>query len=113
MGTLAREFGRRIRELRQEARLTQEKLAAKAGMDYKYLGGVERGERNLTMDNAERIVRALGAEPFEVFAFCLDKGSSGDADRQRFSHLLKGADPATRAHLIRLVKHILDLTRKR
>ncbi|MDI2072450.1 helix-turn-helix transcriptional regulator [Bradyrhizobium sp. Mp27] len=39
-------FGKRVRELRQKAALSQEELADLAGLDRSYIGGVERGERN-------------------------------------------------------------------
>lgn len=42
------ELGKRIREKRKEFSWTQEDLAANAGIDRSYIGGVERGERNLT-----------------------------------------------------------------
>jgi transcriptional regulator with XRE-family HTH domain len=41
-------LGHRIRERRKALHLTQEELAAKADIDRSYIGGVERGERNLT-----------------------------------------------------------------
>ena len=41
-------LGNRIRERRKTLNLTQEELAAKAGIDRSYIGGVERGERNVT-----------------------------------------------------------------
>lgn len=113
MGSLSRDFGKRIRELRLAARLTQERLAAKADMDYKYLGGVERGERNITMDNAERIMRALGTEPFEVFVFGWEAGrSSNDVDERIVSGLIRKAEKATRPHIIGLLKHIVQASRK-
>lgn len=53
-------FGARVRELRLEKELSQEKFAAKCDMDRTYLGGVERGERNIAIRNIERIAGALG-----------------------------------------------------
>jgi transcriptional regulator with XRE-family HTH domain len=59
MGTLRKNLGQRLKQLRKAAKLTQEELAAKAGMVYKYLGSVERGERNITLRNLVRLARAL------------------------------------------------------
>lgn len=113
MGSLSREFGNRIRELRLATGLTQEKLAAKADMDYKYLGGVERGERNITMENAERIMRALGVEPFEVFVFGWEPvRSPNDIDERVITGLIRKAEKATRPHIIGLLKHIVQVSRK-
>ena len=60
-------FGRRIRLLRQRAGLSQEQLALKCGLDRTYVGGVERGERNISIVNIERIARALDLSLAELF----------------------------------------------
>lgn len=54
------ELGSRIREKRKTLGLTQEELAAKANIDRSYIGGVERGERNLTFTVLCQISKALG-----------------------------------------------------
>lgn len=56
------EFGSRIREKRKAYGWTQEELAAKAGIDRSYIGGVERGERNLTFTILCEICSALGCD---------------------------------------------------
>lgn len=56
------ELGRRIREKRKELGWTQEELAAKAEIDRSYIGGVERGERNLTFTMLCDIAEALGCD---------------------------------------------------
>ena len=53
-------FGRRVRLLRQQLSLSQEELAQRAGIDRTYVGGVERGERNLSLLNVNRLADALG-----------------------------------------------------
>ena len=54
--------------LREQAGLSQEQLAGKAGIHRTYVGGVERGERNLGLKNVFRIARALGVPVAELFA---------------------------------------------
>lgn len=56
-------FGRRVAEVRKERGLSQERLAHDAGIDRSYLGGVERGQRNVALDNIVKIARALGVQP--------------------------------------------------
>ena len=55
-----KELGDRIREKRKALEWTQEELAAKADIDRSYIGGVERGERNLTFTMLCQISKALG-----------------------------------------------------
>lgn len=54
-----KELGRRIRCLRKEVGLTQEKLADDAGLDRSYIGGIERGERNITFSVLCQLANAL------------------------------------------------------
>lgn len=51
--------GQAIRELRTQAGLSQEALAHEAGIDRSYIGGIERGEHNMTLINLLRISRCL------------------------------------------------------
>lgn len=53
-------FGARVRAERERLGISQEELADRAGLHRTYLGGVERGERNLGLLNVIRIARALG-----------------------------------------------------
>lgn len=55
-------LGERIRRLRKSRGLTQESLADVAKVDRSYLGGVERGERNITFNMLCQICRALGCD---------------------------------------------------
>ena len=60
-------FGRRVRALRKRAGLSQEQLALKCGLDRTYVGGVERGERNISIVNIEKIARALDLSLKDLF----------------------------------------------
>ena len=53
-----------VRHYRKKAVLSQEKLAERAGLHRTYIGGIERGEYNVTAGNIARIARALDVEPF-------------------------------------------------
>lgn len=61
------QFGKRVRTLRERLGLSQEELADKAGIHRTYVGGVERGERNLGLKNVFRIAKALGVSVSELF----------------------------------------------
>ncbi|MES2671126.1 MAG: helix-turn-helix transcriptional regulator [Pseudomonadota bacterium] len=60
-------FGCRLRDLRQRESLSQEELAQRAGIDRTYVGGVERGERNLSLLNVKKLADALGISPKDLF----------------------------------------------
>ena len=55
--------GIRIRELRVAKGISQEALADQAGVHRTYMGSVERGERNISLDNIVKIARALRVVP--------------------------------------------------
>lgn len=59
-------FGHRIRELRLQLGLSQEALAELAGVHRTYMGSVERGERNVSLDNIYRFADALGVDAGEL-----------------------------------------------
>ena len=65
--TILISFGKRLRALRQQAELSQEELADLAGLDRSYVGGVERGERNVSLVNIHKIARALSVKPGSLF----------------------------------------------
>ncbi|HVZ42149.1 MAG TPA: helix-turn-helix transcriptional regulator [Candidatus Kapabacteria bacterium] len=58
--------GANIRRLRLQKGLSQEDLADKAGIHRTYVGSVERGERNISVENVARLVRALKVRPHEL-----------------------------------------------
>ncbi|MEI9964130.1 MAG: helix-turn-helix transcriptional regulator [Caulobacteraceae bacterium] len=56
-----------VRRIRLERRLTQEQLALETGIDLTYLGGIERGRRNPSVDVVGRLAAALGVHPRDLF----------------------------------------------
>lgn len=61
-------FGKRVRELRVGLGLSQEELAERAGLHRNYIGGVERGERNIALLNIDRLVAALKTRIPDLFS---------------------------------------------
>lgn len=59
-------FGERLRQLRKRKGFSQESLALACDLDRTYIGGVERGERNISLINIHKISRALGVPPGEL-----------------------------------------------
>lgn len=56
-------FGSTLKDLRVKRGISQEALAVQAGIHRNYVGGVERGERNISLLNITRLARALGVPP--------------------------------------------------
>ena len=63
------DFGNRIRKLRLETGLSQEKFALKIGMDRTYYASVESGRRNISLVNIEKIADGLGVAISDLFVF--------------------------------------------
>lgn len=59
-------IGYAVRAVRSELGLSQESLAHDSGLDRSYLGGIERGEHNLTLISLIRIADQLGIKPSEI-----------------------------------------------
>ncbi len=56
---LRRKFGVSIRKIREEKNLSQEELGFQAGIHRTYIGAVERGEQNISLDNIGRLTKTL------------------------------------------------------
>jgi transcriptional regulator with XRE-family HTH domain len=60
-------FGQRVRDIRVKRGLSQEGLAEICELDRSYIGGVERGERNVSLINIRKIAKALNVSAREFF----------------------------------------------
>lgn len=65
-GELQRNVGVNLRRYRQARNLSQEVFADVVGVHRTYMGGLERGERNLTLKSLERIADQLGLDPLQL-----------------------------------------------
>lgn len=61
-------FGQRLALLRKERGWSQERLALESGLARSYLGGVERGQRNIALLNILRLARSLECEPSQLLS---------------------------------------------
>ena len=71
---LAERFGELVRSLRQEKGYSQEEFSFRVGLHQTYVSSVERGERNVTIQTADRIAKALGTTLAEMFGR-IERGS--------------------------------------
>ena len=75
VGDLQKTVGRNLRAYRLERGLSQEAFADQLGIHRTYMGGVERGERNLTLKSLEKMAEQIGVEARELLEE-YDRGSS-------------------------------------
>ena len=66
-------FAKNLREARKERGLSQEKLAELVDLHRTYVGSVERGERNVSIDNMERLAEAVGMELRDLLSTSKDQ----------------------------------------
>ena len=59
-------FGERLRTVRKQKGLSQESLGLACDLDRTYIGGIERGERNVSLINIHKIAAALGVKAQEL-----------------------------------------------
>jgi len=59
-------FARNIRLVRVAAGMSQERMAAEAGLDRAFVGTMERGQRNISIDNIELVAKAVGVAAHEL-----------------------------------------------
>ncbi|MFD0677380.1 MULTISPECIES: helix-turn-helix domain-containing protein [unclassified Paenibacillus] len=99
--------GSKIRDYRKSKGLSQDQLGELCGFHFSYIGGVERGERNLSLENIGKIAKALDVEPKLLFEFgepfLLPVAEEKEAALQELLAILKGRDISH----IRMSKHIL------
>jgi transcriptional regulator with XRE-family HTH domain len=67
-GDLQRRLGQNLRRLRKAKGLSQEAFADTLHINRTYIGGLERGERNVTLRTVERIALSLGVDPADLLA---------------------------------------------
>lgn len=67
MADINRRVGNKIRYYREKKGLTQEALAFEAGLHRAYVGQIERGEKNIGIQNLEKIAKALGVGASKFF----------------------------------------------
>ena len=63
---IQQKLGKKIRQLRKEAGMSQEKLGEITGLDRTYISGIERGVRNPSIRNIEKLAKALKAKVSDI-----------------------------------------------
>jgi transcriptional regulator with XRE-family HTH domain len=105
--------GHKIRTIRKAKDFTQEELAEKAGLQYSYIGGVERGERNVSLETLEKIIEGLGITPYELFKLEESDINSSMFDKKRkiegINNLLIDRNAQEIEMIFKLIKDIVNI----
>jgi transcriptional regulator with XRE-family HTH domain len=67
---LRRTFGANVRRERKALMLSQEELGEEAGLHRTYIGAIERGEKNVSLDSIEKLATALKYDPWKLLQSC-------------------------------------------
>ena len=94
-------IGRRIREMRTRAKLSQDKLSEKAGISSKYLGEVERGVTNVTVQVLDDVAKALGVSIGTLLE------NEHCADRETLTRDILGRVEAATDEELRLIHRVM------
>nr|WP_272907503.1 helix-turn-helix transcriptional regulator [Paenibacillus xylanexedens] len=70
-----KQIGNQIRVLRKKRGLTQDQLGEKVQLPQSYIGGIERGNKNISIETLEKLITALDIHPYEIFE-SLEVGNS-------------------------------------
>lgn len=111
MSDIAKIIGKRLRGYRSSVGYSQEKLADKAGLHPTYIGQVERGEKNLTIESLEKITSALDIPMASVFEKVEDRRDDNNFSLKAYD-LLSHKTPAEREKLYNILLEIESLLKK-
>lgn len=106
MADLVHRLGERIRMLRRERNLSQEQLGERAGLHTNYIGQVERGEKNVTIESLEKIAAGLKVSMEELFRY-IDPMERED-DLAQIHKLLSSRSKQDKAMVLKMIRSIFE-----
>jgi len=107
VSNITKVVGERLRAYRNRAGLSQEDLAEKAGIHPTYIGQLERGEKNATMETVEKVARALNL-PFEVLFEAIIEGDTQNSVARECYDLLTSRPEKEQRAILDLIKKAID-----
>ena len=107
MGDMAYTIGERLRIYRTRTGMTQMKLAEKAGIHHTYIGQLERGEKNATLETIEKVARALDLS-FETLFEALIDGSAENRTAKEIYELVTSQPDKEQKALLELIKKTVE-----
>lgn len=104
-------IGKRVKELRTNYGLSQEKLALQAEITTAYLGQIERGEKNPTVVTVGKICNALGVSLSDFFSSQVISVSEDDVTLKQILFELKDCTVNEKQEILQIIQHALKLKR--
>ncbi len=89
MSRIAADFGERVRFFREQQGISQEKLAERSGLHPTYIGQVERGEKNCTLESAEKISNGLNIPIEKLIGKITSLDNDEDIPQRIYDKILK------------------------
>lgn len=105
----AEQIGTLIRNLRKAQGLTQQDIAQRIGTSYSYIGRLERGENNVTIETLEKVAIALDMNFFEMLSYA---GQKEDDLMHGILGLLRTQDQKTKEKIFIIIQSILEMNQK-
>ena len=106
MSDIAKVIGQRIRNYRTTAGLSQEKLAELSGCHPTYIGQLERGEKNATIESIEKIASALNVSLSKLFEQLGGQYADGRNIPLECYEFLSAKTPDEQAHLFNILREM-------
>ncbi|GFZ87047.1 transcriptional regulator [Paenibacillus marchantiophytorum] len=106
MTDLVLKLGERLRYIRKEQNLSQEQLGELAGLHTNYIGQVERGEKNVTIESLEKIAAGLNVSMEQLFRY-IDPMERED-ELSQINELLATRSMQDKAMVLKMIKDVFD-----
>ncbi len=107
MSELSKQIGERLRSLRLTAGLTQEHLAERADLHTTYIGQLERGEKNATVETICKLAKALKVAPSQIFAH-LPLPDSPPSPAEEIFQLVQECPPREQKALLAILRQLIE-----
>ncbi len=109
MNKISIEIGRRLRNYRTQQKLSQEELAERCGLHPTYIGQIERGEKNATIESISKIASGLKIPLSTLFENIEDYSSDAPNYAASAYSIVNSASPNMQKKLITILETIVDL----
>jgi transcriptional regulator with XRE-family HTH domain len=112
MDELLRKVGDRVREIRKSKGISQEELGDRSSLHYTYIGKVERGEKNITLESLVKITKALEISLEELFSI-VDPNRNKSNLNQQILGLFSSKSIKEQEQLLKMIEIVDNMLRER